>query len=395
MNTRTSPFKHRKLFGLLWGSTALLCGNAMAVNGTQLGGYGIKNAMMGGASIALPFDAIAAANNPAGMAFVASSFTTNVQIFQGNSSSDYVLPGNHLTNSTRALVPEAGINWVLNPQVTLGLTVTGSGIGADYVKAALPVPGASSAKSNLENMEIIPNASWKLNPDLAVGVGLNIVKQTFNAQGVIVPTPGGPLALPNHGSQEATGVSLRLGVLWQATPEFSIGANYKSRTDMGKLDGYEKDLLAYSGGKLDVPEQYGVGVSWKPVPQVTLVADWMQIGWGGVKAMQDPNGFNWQDQPVVRMGVSWDVNSSWTVRAGLSKNQGQIKAANTAQNLLAPSIEENAYSAGATFKLDSKSEMSAGFEMNPETTINGSGASTGTSLTSKVFIFMLGYTHAF
>jgi long-chain fatty acid transport protein len=190
-------------------------------------------------------------------------------------------------------------------------------------------------------------------------------------------------------------VSLRLGVLWQATPDFSVGANYKSRTEMGKLDGYETDLLAYSAGKLDVPEQYGIGVSWKPVPQVTLAADWMTIRWGGVLAMQDPNGFNWQDQPVVRVGVSWDVNPTWTVRAGVSTNQRQIKTAYIAQNLLAPSIHENAYSAGATFKLDSKSDISAGFEMNPETTMNGTAASAGTSLTSKVVIFMLGYTRSF
>jgi len=395
MNTRISHVKPSKLLGLLCGSMTLLCGNAMAVNGAQLGGYGIKNAMMGGTSIALPLDAMAAANNPAGMAFVPNSFTTNVQVFQGDSSSDYVLPGNHLTNSTRAFIPEGGINWALNPQITLGLTVTGSGVGADYERAALPLPGASNAKSKLENMEIIPNASWKLRPDLAVGAGLNLVRQTFNAEGVIVPTPGGLFELPNHGTQSATGVGLRLGVLWNATPEFSVGATYKTRTRMGKLDGYSNDLLAYSDGKLDVPEQYGVGVAWKPAPHITLAADWLKIMWGDLKAMQDPNGFNWKNQAIVRMGVSWDVNPTWTVRAGFSKNQGQIQSAYTVQNLLAPSINKKAFTAGASMKLDARSEISAGFELNPSTTLNGTGASTGTSLTSKVFIFMLGYQRFF
>lgn len=48
MNTRISHVKPSKLLGLLCGSMILLCGNAMAVNGAQLGGYGINNAMMGG-----------------------------------------------------------------------------------------------------------------------------------------------------------------------------------------------------------------------------------------------------------------------------------------------------------------------------------------------------------
>jgi long-chain fatty acid transport protein len=395
MSKQTRRFKRQTLLCLLCGGATLLGGNAMAVNGAQLGGYGIQNAMMGGASIALPLDAVAAANNPAGMAYIPTSFTTNIQLFQGESSSNYVLPGNHLTNSTTSVVPEAGVNWVVNPQITVGLTLAGSGVGADYKQPVLPVPGAINAKSNLTNLEIIPSASWKINPDFALGVGLNLVNQSFDAEGVIVPTPVGPQALPNHGTQSATGVGLRMGALWKATSEFSVGFNYKSRTDMGTLSGYDKDLLAYSSGKLDIPEQYGVGVAWKPVPEITIAADWLQIRWSGIKAMQDPNGFSWQDQPVMRAGVAWDVNPSWTLRAGYSQNQNQIQSSTTAQNLLAPSINASAYSAGASFKLDSKSTISAGIELNPDTTLNGTGPSAGTSISSKITIIMLGYSHAF
>ena len=42
---------------------------ALAINGALPGGNGVKNASMGGTSIALPLDAVAAANNPAGIAF--------------------------------------------------------------------------------------------------------------------------------------------------------------------------------------------------------------------------------------------------------------------------------------------------------------------------------------
>ena len=284
MKTSIHQFKPRTLPALLCAGAALLSNSAMAVNGIQLGGNGINNALMGGTSIALPLDAMAAANNPAGMAFVPSSYAADLQFFQGNSTSNYVMPGNQLSNNTSAVVPEGGFNWVLNPRVTLGLTVTGSGVGTDYGKPALPVPGAANAKSNLQNVEIIPNATWKINPDLAVGFGLNIVDQTFNAQGVIAPTPGGPVALPNHGTQEATGVSYRLGVLWQVSPELALGASYKSRTDMGALGSYQNDLLAYSGGKLDLPEQYGIGISWKPVDPVTLAADWLSLNWSASNA---------------------------------------------------------------------------------------------------------------
>jgi long-chain fatty acid transport protein len=63
---------------LLTGAMLLIADPALAVNGAQLGGYGIKNAAMGGASIALPLDAVAAANNPAGTAFVPASTSLNL-----------------------------------------------------------------------------------------------------------------------------------------------------------------------------------------------------------------------------------------------------------------------------------------------------------------------------
>ena len=56
-------------------AVAALHAGALAVNGALPGGNGIKNAAMGGASIALPLDAVAAANDPAGIAFVPASTT--------------------------------------------------------------------------------------------------------------------------------------------------------------------------------------------------------------------------------------------------------------------------------------------------------------------------------
>jgi hypothetical protein len=63
-------------------SGAMQC--AWAANGAQPGGYGIRNAMMVGSSIALPLDSSAAANNPAGIAHVGETSSLNVQRFRGD-----------------------------------------------------------------------------------------------------------------------------------------------------------------------------------------------------------------------------------------------------------------------------------------------------------------------
>lgn len=370
---------------------------ALAVNGALPGGNGIKNAAMGGTSIAMPLDAVAAANNAAGIAFVPSSTTLGLQVFRGHSSAEYVLPGNHLENRQTQMAPEGGFVWQMGSDLSVGISVAGAGAGSDYGQPALAVPGAGTAKTTLRVAEFIPTVAWKPTPDLALGLGLTLAWQQFNADGVMVPAPvpGGLLPLPSHGRQTATGVGLRAGVLWNPTADWSFGVNMKSRARMGRLGGYDQDLLAYSEGRLDVPPQYGFGLAWRPSDRVTLAADWLRILWGEIKAMQDPNGFAWRNQPVLRFGAAWTLDERWTLRAGHSRNRSQIEPSRAVQNLLVPSIHEKAYTAGLSWRVDPRSELNLGVELNPRTTMTGTGASAGTSLTSKVQMFLLGYHHTF
>jgi len=379
--------------------SALAClpGTALAINGAQLGGNGIRNAAMGGASIALPLDANAAANNPAGMAFVPTSATLDLQVFRGHSTADYVLPGNHLDNRQTIAGPEGGLNWQLASGLAVGFSLAGGGSGSDYGQPALPVPGAGNAQSTLRIAELIPSVAWKPRDDIAVGFGLTLAREQFKADGVIVPAPvpGGLLPLQGHGTKSATGVGWRVGALWKPASDWTLGVNYKARTRMSKLDGYDADLLAYSGGRLDIPEQYGIGVAWQATPRLTIAADWLRILWGELKVMQDPNGFGWRNQPVFRVGASWAIDDRLTLRAGFSRNRGQIDSSRTAQNLLVPAIHDKALTAGLSWALDQKSELSLGYEVNPRTTLTGTGPSTGTNLSSKVQMFMAGWQRRF
>lgn len=373
------------------------CGQAWAVNGAQPGGHGAANAAMGGTSIALPLDAEAAANNPAGLAFVPTSMALGLQVFHGKSSAQYVLPGNRLHNRTTMGGPEGGVNWRVSSDWTVGLSIDFGGAGADYKQPALPVPGASNAKESLALIEFIPTVAWRPRENLAFGLALNLAHEWFETRGIIVPAPGpgGLMPLPDHGRQQADGVGVRAGLLWKPTPTLSLGLNFKSRTHMGRLAGYEQDALAYSNGHLDVPSEYGVGAAWQATPTLTVAVDWLQVNWGEIKAMKDPNGFRWRNQPIERLGVAWALDDAWTLRAGYSRSRRQIGSDRTVQNLLVPSIHDQAFTAGLTRRLDRASSLNLGYEFNPKTTLQGSGASAGTSLTSKVQMLMVSYQHGF
>jgi long-chain fatty acid transport protein len=125
----------------------LLHGAAHAINGAQLGGNGVRNAAMGGVSIALPLDANAGANNPAGMAFVGRSATLDVQVFHGQSSADYVLPGNRLDNTQTLVAPQGGFNWTVSDSLALGLSLQGGGAGADYGSRPCPCPARATPRA--------------------------------------------------------------------------------------------------------------------------------------------------------------------------------------------------------------------------------------------------------
>jgi long-chain fatty acid transport protein len=381
----------------LSGALSFASAPALAINGAQPGGFGVKNAAMGGAAIALPLDAEAAANNPAGMAVVPRSFTLGLAVFKGESSADYFLPGNRLENRTTLAVPTGGINWPLSESLSVGLTLAAQGVGADYEQPALPVPGAGNAKSSLKVAEFIPTLAWKASPELALGASLNAVAQRFEASGVIVPAPvpGGFLPLPGHGSQGARGVGIRLGALWNPTPDLRLGVNFKSRTRMSSLEGYANDLLAYSDGRIDVPAQYGVGMAWNVGHGVTLAADWLRIEYSGLKVMQDPQGFGWKDQPVLRLGGSWAIDDAFSLRAGYSRNSNQIVPSCLAQSLLVPSLFDRAYTAGLSWRASKASELNLALEVNPRRTVAGTDGSTGVNLSAKAYFLMLGYQHSF
>lgn len=378
-------------------SALLVSAPAFAVNGIQMGGYGVKSSAMGGASMALPQDAQAAANNPAGLALLPASYSLDLFVFNGESTTDFLVPGNRLQNKTTIVIPSGGIVWKHGEQLSLGLSVAAQGTGADYGQALLPVPGASQGRSSLKVAEILPTLAWQPTPDWSLGASLNLAYSMLDVSGVIVPAPvpGGLAPLPSHGSQSALGAGIRLGALWQATPGLDLGVSYKSRTRMGAFSGYKDDLLAYSAGRLDLPEQYGVGLAWHVGQKVTVAADWLRIRYGELKVMQDPQGFGWRDQTVLRLGASWAVDPEWTVRVGASKSHSPIHSARVAQNVLTPSLFDRAFTLGGSWRADKSSEINAALEVNPRRSEAGTGASTGANLKAQAYILMLGYQHSF
>ncbi|NYH14068.1 OmpP1/FadL family transporter [Paraburkholderia bryophila] len=368
---------------------------AHAVDGIGLSGSGVKSAGMAGTSIAFPQDSTAAADNPAGMGLVGSRTDFGIQLLEPLTDFDYGSDSNKLHTGKVYPVPNGGANWQITPRLTLGVSLFGVGVGTSYGRPALPIAGAGVAQSSLQTAIAAPTVTYRITEHNIIGVSLALAYQRFSANGAIVPTQDGTLEpLPSHGVPNTFGYGARVGYIWQPTQEFTFGASYASRIRMGKLSGYDNDLLAGGGGRIDIGAQYGAGIAYKIIPDVTLAADWLHIEFSNT-VIGSSQGFGWQNQDFFRIGAAWDVNSRWTLRTGFSRGNHPIGPSVVAQNLLSAMPVSTSVSVGATYRINRTDELNGVFEYGFPVTVTGDGASTGFSERTKTEVVGVSYGHSF
>jgi long-chain fatty acid transport protein len=369
---------------------------AHATNGYLPTGYGAKNEAMGGASIALPLDALAAANNPAGMVMVGDHIDFGLILFRPNRSAEITgngagLNGTHDGNGkSNFLIPSFGYNKMISADTSVGVSVFGNGgMNTQYNKNPLTSFGASGpAGINLEQLFIAPTVSKKLSATHAVGVAVNLAYQRFSATGLQpfdnATYSSNPGSVTNNGTDTATGYGFRVGWTGEMSPNVTVGASYQNKTRMGKFSKYS-GLFAGQGG-FDIPSNFGLGIAVKATPETTVAFDIQNTNYSDVPAVNNSfpapaqfgasngAGFGWQDITAFKLGISHAYNSSFTVRAGVNHCDQPIPNSQTLLNLLAPGVVQNHLSLGGTWKLADKSEVSVAYVHAFKKTVNGSGS---------------------
>jgi len=397
--------KIKKIVVSLFATGVMASPMVHATNGYFPIGYGVKNEAMGGASIALPLDSIAAANNPAGMVMVGDHIDFALTWFKPNRSTEIISPsplngtydGNGKSNF---FIPDFGYNKMINADTSLGVSVFGNGgMNTQYntnpFQSFSPTP-LGPAGINLEQLFIAPTWAMKLNATNAVGVALNLAYQRFSATGLQpFDQPGStsaPGSMTNNGTDSSTGYGVRLGWTGEVTPTVTLGATYQTKTKMGKLSKYS-GLFAEQGG-FDVPSNYGVGIAVKATPETTVAFDVQRTNFADVPSVGTPfttlppafggtgplfgasngSGFGWKNINAYKLGLSHAYSSTFTVRAGYNHCDQPIPSSQTLLNILAPGVVQDHLSLGGTWKLADKSEISVAYIHAFKQTVNGSGS---------------------
>ncbi|MCM2972419.1 OmpP1/FadL family transporter [Larsenimonas suaedae] len=369
---------------------ALATPAAQANNGFNMPGYGTRALGMGGASIALPQDSLAAANNPAGMALVGDRFDVDLAVISADLDLD--VAGNGYHDSPLPLVPEFGFNRRLSEDWTAGVSMISNGVELDYGEAVLGY-GTTDLKSKLIQTIVHPTLTYRVAPGHHLGASLLLGAQRLRVSGVE------NLGLEDTEGDWATGYGAAFGYIGRLSPEWQVGATYRTPMRFSRFDDYRRLLPE---GRINMPQQAGIGLAYTPTDRLTLALDVMWLGWseehtwgnafteGGALGDRNGSGFGWKDQRVVRFGASYDVTPRWTIRGGASFASELMSGSESTLSALAPLQGRDHYTLGTSYTFDNGIELNGAFVHMPKEHLHGDGASQGVDMSIGVDMLSLG-----
>jgi len=384
---------------------------AAATDGYFSHGYGMKAKGMGGTATAVAQDAFGGANNPATMAFAGSQWAIGLDWFSPHRSAQrtggaaFGLDGSADSGSTNFFIPEFALNYMLRPDLSLGITVYGNGgLNTDYPGGQLPSPGACGPATgpgtgfnpapgpynllcgngrlgvDLSQLIVAPTLAWRFHLRHSVGISPLFAYQRFKAEGLqaFQGLSTSPSNVTNNGYDSSTGWGVRVGYYGNLTEQFQIGASYQSKISMDAFDRY-KGLFAQSGS-FDIPSSWSVGVAFRPTPAWLIALDYERINYSDVDSVHNRSnlilqcpppaanaanclggsngaGFGWQSVNVWRLGVQYALHPQWTLRAGYNHSDNPIQPQDVTFNILAPGVIKDHVTLGATWAWDRQNEI--------------------------------------
>lgn len=377
---------------------------AYATNGYFLPGNGFRSQGMGGVGIAYGRDSLSIASNPANIVNTGMRADLGFGIFNperhaavGSDAGQAAVFGGAFHGSVESdskyfIMPEMGMTMPLTDNLHVGFAVVGNGgMNTNYSDnffSFFDNTPPRDHKLGVDMMQLIVpvTVGYKVNEHHAIGVSLNLAETRFRAYGLDAFTQfaisSDDSHMTNQGFDYSYGAGLKLGWLGNfLNDKVTLGLAYTSRTYMTKFDKY-RGLFA-EHGDFDIPENYGIGIAFKPKKNIVIAADVFRINYHdvasvgnrgpgmpytslGIPAIQDHSkdlgldngmGFGWNNQTVYKLGVQYGINQRLQVRAGYNYGKSPIPNDQLTFNTLAPATVEKHYSVGFTYKANENLEV--------------------------------------
>ncbi|MDE2561161.1 MAG: outer membrane protein transport protein [Sphingomonadales bacterium] len=408
-------------------------GAAHATDGYFLNGISIVDKGHAGAGVANPETPLTIGVNPAGIAEIDPQVDVGITMFTprrqftGSGGPGFTPTGTVKSTSNYFFLPSAGATWKIGDNTAVGVAVFGNGgMNTHYDNvtnpacASPPLPSSNgvycggNAGVNLIQAFVSAGVARKLGDHLTVGVAPVFGMQIFHAQGLAAFSglSVDPTKMTNNGNSTSTGFGVRLGALLKLTPDIKLGFSWQSKMKMSRFKEYSG--LFADGGKFDIPSSFTVGLSMRPVPMVTFMADYRHIEYQGVASVARSSltpapfgsaggpGFGWTNVDEYKFGLSVTPTEKLTLRAGMSFNNNPVQSQDATLNILAPGVSKEHFTGGVGYKTSERSAVNFAFVYSPDATTTGieitpAGPNPGHAIELKMHQFEvgLGWSHKF
>lgn len=337
-----------------------------ATNGMSPIGYSVKSKGMGGASVALPLDSFVVATNPAGLIDlgcrldVELSYTFQNAFYHGEQAASPAPVTLTSTSNHGLWWPAIGIAAQINSCSSIGIAAYT--LGANDMAWDPPllflgnpfVAGNPDSHTSMQNyyIAITPAYAWRYCSSQSFGVSASVVFGSTLIKGVSILRSESqlPAYVTDNGDDTSIGVNLRIGWIGDFFCDtLRVGASVVSKTYMSRFTKYQGVIGDY--GAFQWPWSADIGFAWFFCPCWVLALDYRYIQWksndgmyfsnfvnqdnrGDVtRGLWDGQGFGWNNQSVVRLGLAWTPLRCLTLRGGYNYGTQVIPAS---EMLLAP-----------------------------------------------------------
>lgn len=400
---------------LLLTISALLFATAVCAEGYQVNTLSAKQLGMGHVGTGMKLNSESIYFNPAGTAFQTSRFSFSVGITGIKSNATYLSNNDYRGNpqiqahsDNKISTPlYAYFNYKATKNLAVGLgfyTPYGSSMnwGDNWVGAHL------IQSIDLQAYTLQPTISYKFWDKLSVGVGMTITWGTFDLSRSMFPvgeatnnTIAGLLTAAGQGQyaelftqagdrslvsarikgDAKTAIGVNVGILWDITPEWTLGFSYRSKVKMKVASGTANLLYAspeigqvlQATGmipdlssacvetELPLPANLAWGVGFRPTPKWEMAFDIQYVLWSAYKSLHvditDPTTGasvydlptsikNYKNTVATRIGVQYHACKFVTARLGMYVDESPVRS--DFLNPETPSMTKVSYTAGVT-----------------------------------------------
>jgi len=236
-----------------------------------------------------------------------------------------------------------------------------------------------------------PVVAYQLPWHLSVAAGLTVNYANIDLEQGLTPTPNFDLY---RFKGDAWAVGYNLGLMWQPHKKISLGATFRSATEMdfgGHTDTAYGSYQASSSANLNYPFplQVATGISFRPTEKWNVEFDAEYTDWsalGNLTIHQNPNAvvplssvpvaLDWKSSWYYELGVTRYFDNGWHVSAGYIFNENSVPDAHYTP--LVSDLDRHFFSVGTGYKGQHLNfDVAYQFGYGPDHTVSGSAAPLG------------------